>query len=349
MVKINGTLLWSALFLVFFGTTFGLVDRLGLPRSDDRPERPAGILLGEHQYPIRCLAFAPDGHTLATAGGFADVPREIKLWDPIAGTLRTTLGNKQNGAYAVTFSPDGQTLATISLDHVVTLWDVATGRELANVPASLPHTLCIVAAPNGETLAMAGCRDQPTSVRLWHLAGELPHPLTGGSGPAQFSADSRRLDVWRMGTEPEESATAPYLPAVQFWDIPVGQAEVTLRGDQNFVWALAFSPDGRTLATGGFDETVKLWDVASGRERITLSGHTDQIDALAFSPGGALLASGSYDRTVKLWDTGAGREVATFTGHAGRVTCVAFSPDRRWVASGSHDRTVRLWPVSETR
>lgn len=361
MVKLNGPLFSAALLSVSLGTTFVLVEGLGLSPSSDRPRQPAGIVLGEHQYVIRCLAFAPDGKTLATGGGFATVPAEIKLWDLVAGTQRTTLHGKQKGIYAVTFSPDGKTLATASLDQEVTLWDVASGRELASVPTFLPHSLYTALAPDGETLALAGWGEDPSTVHLWHVAPEPQYALTGGSGPVRFSADGRRLALWRLATD-EDSVTSPadgqaivptttsgHLPTLQYWDIPPGRQTLTWRGDTCFVWALAFSPDSRTLASGGFDDTVRLWDAATGRERTTLRGHTDQVGALAFAPNGRSLVSGSHDGTVRLWDPTTGRELATLWGHAGRVTCVAFSPDGQWVASGSHDQRVRLWPVMELR
>ncbi|HEU0173509.1 MAG TPA: protein kinase [Blastocatellia bacterium] len=124
---------------------------------------------------------------------------------------------------------------------------------------------------------------------------------------------------------------------------------LTLKGHGDYVTSVAFSPDGKKLATGSWDGAAKLWDVGAGRELATLKGHRTYVFSVAFSPDGKRLATGSWDHTAKLWDAVTGRELATLKGHGDGVWSVAFSPDGKRLATGSRDRTVKLWDAMTGR
>ncbi|MFF8268339.1 trypsin-like peptidase domain-containing protein [Streptomyces sp. NPDC016562] len=121
-----------------------------------------------------------------------------------------------------------------------------------------------------------------------------------------------------------------------------------LTGHAQAVDAVAFSPDGKTLATGSLDNTARLWDVHTGKTRHTLKGHTDQLFAVAFSPDGSLLATAGREAEVRLWKVATGEHLASLTGHQSGVTSVAFSPDGKTLAAASYD-TVQLWDLKDQK
>jgi predicted NACHT family NTPase len=112
------------------------------------------------------------------------------------------------------------------------------------------------------------------------------------------------------------------------------------------VQSVAFSSNGKVLATGDNDGAVRLWDIRTGKEILTCKEHRSWVYSVAFSPDSKILASASYDQTVKLWDANSGLCFKTLQGHTDWIISVAFHPQGNFVATGSYDRTIKLWDVS---
>ncbi len=140
------------------------------------------------------------------------------------------------------------------------------------------------------------------------------------------------------------AALMPVGLAVQSAPADETTAELVLQtGHSDTITSLAFSADGRLLASGSFDRTVRLWSVESGHEIRTLAGHHLQVQSVAFGRRGELLASGSWDKTAKLWDVRTGKEIGTFLGHEEWLQAVALSPDEELVATLDMSGVIRVW------
>lgn len=236
----------------------------------------------------------------------------------------------------VTFSHDGQLLAAANIDdQKIRVWDVSTGKEKFALDFGI-LLAALALSPDGHWL-LSG--DLLKTVTLWDLSTGKQARTWNVSSPIHSLAFNNDGRSFAVGTDQE----------ISLWQVDAEHATRTLSGHKDWVTCLAFSPDGKTLASGSKDLSVRLWDLAAGQSLSSLSGSSQQLVTVLFNPDGHTLASLDMSGSIKIWDVPAGTVQRTLEGISlgYSPSALCFSRDGQTLASAGIGAVV-LWDVAHS-
>ncbi|MEO5340058.1 MAG: AAA family ATPase [Magnetococcus sp. MYC-9] len=303
------------------------------PVVQRRDVAAAGVqqTLEQPDFPVLATAVSPDGRRLATAG-----QRIVHLWERNSGRLLHTWRAGNAWIRSVAFSPDGQLLAVGGDEGVVRLWEWGKGQERATLHGSGGAFYSVVFSPSGTLLA-AGTADH--KILLWDVgSGQLLKQWSGHQAPVRglaFSPDGvTLLSGAQDGT-------------VNRWNmaqsVPVARP---FKGTREGIYAVAYSPDGKWIAAGGF-RSVHLWNALTGHAKPPLKQHASWVRSLSFSGDSSRLAAVGDDGHLHVWQIADGATLESWAGHLAPAFAVSHIQDQEWISAGGDGR-ILIWQQGVT-
>ncbi len=323
--------------------------------------------LFQHKYAIRNVVLSADGKWLIVAA----VDGMVALVDLATGRA-VVLQSASRAPPAVAVDPDSRLVAftqrvgnyeysavtTVQEEGQIRLRDMAAGREILTIDYEGRIWKLGFSSDRKSLIALASDKTW-TGRRLlvWDIESRSLHAkaiiTATGTSNTIISATSAKTEGDSLAISPTEGLVAVRDSdgQVQIFSQPTWDRSLAFSAHEDTVTALAFSPDGQVLATGGggLDTSVRLWNPHDGQPVAPpLSGHNRSINAIAFSPDGKVVASASADQSIRLWEVASGHEVRLLRGHAQEVMAVAYLPDGHGLVSGCKDGSVWLWDPRTT-
>jgi WD40 repeat protein len=291
---------------------------------------------------VKRLALAQNGAFYATDSADAIV----KLYDINSGNLVREFKGLAKSVLGLAFRPDNQQLAGVAEDKTLLLWNIND----ANV--QLKFTLPVAGGPlaysaDSKKLVVA-CADDVlrtfNPVPQQPQQGVPPAPLAATQELRGGAGQTRSLAF--VPNDPYRAVGVSGDGQLRLWPIAAPEPVFSLGGHQSFIYNLAYSPDGRQLASASNDKTIKLWDALAGKELRTIPAQGGPVYSVAYNPQGNLLASGGYDKTIRIFDPNNGLELRQCAGAEAAVYSVAFHPNGSLLAAAGLDRKIRLYDAN---
>jgi WD40 repeat protein len=243
---------------------------------------------------------------------------------------------------------EGPILASGSADQTIILWNLAN-HQVVHKLAGGGIVRALAMSPDGKLLASAG---DDFTIQLWEIAS--------GKALAKLQAHTDWVNALDFSADSKWLASGGYDGIVRLWEVVQRKKSVEIPArpqtpantpppPPNTVLAVAFSPDGKSLAIGGTDTQIHLANTTDGKVARSIAGHTGSVTSLAFHPGGAVLASASKDATVRLWTPANGQPIKTLEGHTSWVNGVVWTAQGTRLASVGADQTIRLWDLTQPK
>jgi WD40 repeat protein len=294
--------------------------------------------------PLSSLAVSPDGDYAAVGGDDG----RVRLLEIPSLEVLADLEGQQDVVRDLALSSDGNRLASVSEDGTVCVWNVGVPRKPKCLwPREVEERalMSVAISPDGAWVATAGMSTKgyefPTEVRFWDTRTGAPF----GRSPLQHAV---RVYALAVSPDGEWMATTPYDECtVWVWNLTRDVQPIVLAKHGGGIRSLAFSPDGKRLASAGQDHKVRVFSGEAWGDVSVMMGHTGDIFSVTFGPDGRQLASGGADRTIRLWvrdrERDDWREAQCLHGHRVDISAVAHLPGREMLISAGRDGTVRLW------
>jgi len=282
-----------------------------------------------HQGGVSAVACSPDGEKIASAN-LSSEQGIVKVWDAATGVELVSLSRPGQGLADIAFSPNRELIAAAAGDGAI-VWNITTSKAILELKKIDLIVGAVAFSPDGQQL-VTGLYDH--RIKVWDIpTGVEVNEFLGHVGPVgsvAFNSEGTRLASWSRDR------------TVKIWDATQAGGAMPPRGLRKLKSFVAFSPDGRRIATVG-DFQVWILDAETGHRVLTLQGHTDVVTSAQFSPDGTRIISGSHDRLAIVWNAVSGEIVTELAGNSDRIDHVAYSSDGRLIAAATGSDTVTVW------